>query len=269
MVTNLPPRSPRPAPPDEQIEALDAAKGAGQAGRRRLRALLDSADANIRGLAADALGEAGGPPEAEALLGHLADDNPAVRRAVVEALGRLRLASAAEPLAALLAHERDALVRVCAAEALGELPDAGAETVRVLLHLLRTDPTPLVRAYAAESLGRLGVAEALAAIQDRLATERNTRARASMLEALSRLGDERAVRRLLRMLVRVKDWTTRTAIMNMLDYLETPQTKPLIDAAFAELVKREPTVVEDRRRWQADVARRLRGVPGGDASPSE
>ncbi len=103
-----------------------------------------------------------------AVLSHAADSDPAVRAAVAEAVGRLRV-PATEELLKTLALETDATVRAAALEAMGRNPSPQyAETL--LKALKETSRTiPLERAAAAWSAGRIRPVPK--ALMDRLVTQ--------------------------------------------------------------------------------------------------
>lgn len=77
--------------------------------------------------------------------------NVEVRRAVTEALGRIKRSSASELLSAAL-DDPEATVRLAAANALGYLGNRRAE--RKLVALVRTDPDMAVRRAAEKALGK-------------------------------------------------------------------------------------------------------------------
>ena len=93
------------------------------------------------------------PPPPSDLIRLLSDDEARVRRRAALALGRVGLAEAVEPLAALLAADEDPEVRQMTAFALG-LIDAAVARPALLAAL--TDASPIVQGRAAEALGALG-----------------------------------------------------------------------------------------------------------------
>jgi HEAT repeat protein len=95
------------------------------------------------------------------------------------------------------ALERDPnmLVRVEAAEALGQLGVTSTEVVDALVSAMRRTGASLVRAYAAEALAELGLTTMLPVLHERLRVECNIRVRTSLLGALALLGDRGAVLR--------------------------------------------------------------------------
>ena len=95
----------------------------------------------------------GGKQSEDALLGALADPNPATRSLAAEALGKIDSSMAAERLAGLL-QDQDASVRSAAAKSIG-LSGAN-EFTDELLRALRDDPQLSVRANSAASLATVG-----------------------------------------------------------------------------------------------------------------
>lgn len=126
-------------------------------------------------------------PACAPLLRLLRDEDAAVRRVAVAALGRCR-GIGVEPLREALAAETDSRVRQALVGALGEAEDAAA--VPPLVEALR-DPEPSVRFAAVRALGRTGTDGALEpllrALDDPLAE-----IRIAALQAMGELGDSRA-----------------------------------------------------------------------------
>ena len=101
------------------------------------------------------------PPPAPDLVRLLQDPEGRVRRRAAQAVGRVGLAEAIPPLAAVLAGDLDAEVREMAAFAMGLVGDrAAVEPLRAALR----DPSPLVQGRAADALGLIGDADSAPAI---------------------------------------------------------------------------------------------------------
>jgi cyclophilin family peptidyl-prolyl cis-trans isomerase/HEAT repeat protein len=92
------------------------------------------------------------PPQPSDLIRLLGDPEARVRRRAAQALGRVGLATAVEPLTRALADE-EFEVRQMAAFSLGLLADASA---RPALIKALDDPEPIVQGRAAEALGSIG-----------------------------------------------------------------------------------------------------------------
>jgi cyclophilin family peptidyl-prolyl cis-trans isomerase/HEAT repeat protein len=101
------------------------------------------------------------PPLAPDLVRLLEDPEGRVRRRAAQAVGRAGLAEGVQPLAAMLAGDRDAEVRQMAAFAMGLIGHRSA--VEALRAGLR-DPSALVRGRAAEALGLIGDTDSAQAI---------------------------------------------------------------------------------------------------------
>lgn len=194
---------------------------------------LEGDDSLVQHWAIDALLSLGTAHAVATAWSRLESEHCTLRIEAIEAAARHGVVVAIPNIIWSLEHDKVSLVRVCAAEALGDLEVTNAAVVAVLLRALHEDRGTLVRAYAADALARLGVPEAEREIRRRLARERNTRARASMLVALLRLGDAEALKRLLRMLKRVHNWGIQTAIISLLSEL----TSPNIDRLFCRASK--------------------------------
>ncbi len=165
------------------------------------RALSDS-DWNVRGPAAEALGEQGslgtssaGGDAVAPLLGKLDDPAVPVRIQVVRALAHLRDKRAVVPL---VGKVQDAVsdVRREVARALGDLGDVRAS--QALLLQLR-DNISEVRLEALRSLGRLHAGDAVDAIAP-LAQEHVPQLRQIALEALGRIATTESIKVLVAML---------------------------------------------------------------------
>jgi hypothetical protein len=132
---------------DDRVQAMRwfAEQRDGQAvGRLRYFLALD-ADASVRRQAALALSDVGGDTAVAALDVGLGDEDPEVRFAVVDALGRTRGAGAELCLGQVLFGERDPEIRLTAVVGLGELRGAAA---RAFLEAAAKDPDEKVRAAA-------------------------------------------------------------------------------------------------------------------------
>jgi HEAT repeat protein len=139
----------------ERFRALDWLVAAAPVAERRdevlaaLQAILDGQDPTARPKAAAAFAAWATPEQTPALIRVLDDPDEGVRRAAIGALGRLRDARAAEPLARRLAVPAD---RGAAGRALAALGAEAAEAVRPLLQ----SEDRAVRAEAANVLRAIG-----------------------------------------------------------------------------------------------------------------
>ena len=147
------------------VERLTAHGDVSPAVRALVAALADGENSGRRNAALEALtrfGDAAVP----ALLEASHDPDVDVRKQVVDALGVIGAASAAERLIALLG-DPDPNVRAAAAEALGALDARGVETP--LLGCIDLDAEPLVRLSALRSLAKLRSPVPVARLQAALA----------------------------------------------------------------------------------------------------
>jgi HEAT repeat protein len=123
---------------------------------------LENDQPAVREAAAEALGRLGYFEAASALIGRLDDSERAVRWAAIGALGDLQSSEAVPELVRLL-RDRDHGTREATALALGEI---GAETaIGPLVELLK-DPSSQVRLTAIDALGQIGSTEALPALME-------------------------------------------------------------------------------------------------------
>lgn len=117
------------------------------------------------------------------LMEHLTLD---VKRAAVNALGRLQLKTATEPLIKELKdHHGIALLAADLERALGNIGDDRA--VDVLVIMLEKHGTPSVRSAAATALGQIGGSKALDTLKRRLNQEPDSMVRAVIRQALGPL----------------------------------------------------------------------------------
>ena len=111
--------------------------------------LLEDEHANVRGLAAAALGRRGGAEAGEALVEALSDSDWRVRRRAARALGQAWGYQAVEPLAELLSEESSRSVRRIAIYTLSRIE---GDAAREALAALQDDPDPNVRGIATFAL---------------------------------------------------------------------------------------------------------------------
>ena len=149
-----------------------------------LLALLREGVPAQRQAAATALGQLAASNLVDELINALHDDNPHVRTAIIDALGRQHSAQALEPLFAVLRNEEEqGSLRARAARALGAIGDPAA--VGTLLHALGDD-VEAVRLRAAEALGRLGDERAVLALVE--TAKRDRQVRSVSVDALGEIG---------------------------------------------------------------------------------
>lgn len=202
-----------------------------------------------------------GPAElvGPALVGMLEDPDVLVRAEAADALGALRYEPAWEAVQRLLKSDPSALVRACAAETLGDL--GHPEVIPDLLRALR-DEDDAVRGFAANSLGLLGTAALVPALESALAAEVAPSVRAELQGACYRLGVESALENLLEVLATMSE-DLGVNVLNVWSDLLTrrlppslPRDAPRILAALAPVAARLPLL-----RGQADdLHARLRGL---------
>lgn len=153
-------------------------------------AQLEDADTDIRWKASRGLEQLGASavPEMIASLNHR---NPAVRKLLIVALGRVGTeAREAMPAMLVALHDANADVRCAAADCLGHLGIASRAMVQELVQSL-CDPNAEVRRYAATTLGRLGqqAREATTALQIASISDIATKVRTAAQTALQRISE--------------------------------------------------------------------------------
>jgi HEAT repeat protein len=163
-----------------------------------LAACLRDADASVRAMAAEALGEiveglhGGGLSVWEAAAGPLekalaSDADPRVRAAAAYALGAFgeRAGSLTATLRAAL-HDPDARVRRGAVRATGRLGEGAGDVIKDVCDLLK-DADPLVRRDAVTALGSLGSPTARPAVRPLLTLAKSERDGVVLRAALDKL----------------------------------------------------------------------------------
>jgi HEAT repeat protein len=179
--------------PQERKLAAGALPGvaAGQAAADLLTAVQAETDADLKAQIIFALGNAAiyvGNKERQAvaaeLIRQMEKEKDPVRLAAVQALGKLRLKSATEPLLKLLTNEHD--VEALAAEIINALGEIGDEkAVNLVAILLRVSVKKRIRIEAALALGKIGGSKARAALKDRAKLETDADVKAAIFKAMT------------------------------------------------------------------------------------
>jgi len=255
---------------DEWVSVIEKRREAGSLALKDLLPYVDGDDPAKKLYAIVEVRELDDPAGGPFLYAHLTEPDDVTRCEVVQGLGWLRYRPAAPDLANVLLQDSDALIRTCAAEALGELGVDLPAVIQALSTALEHDRGSLVRAFAAESLGELGVSAALTALQRQLARERVTRTRAAIYAGLSRLGDRHALVRLLRMVDRAHDLSPiRNMLRYLTDILPAEEWKAALTAVLGTTPAsraKHPRLLEFLEEMQAEAAeaaaaRQTRGGP--------
>jgi HEAT repeat protein len=200
--------------------------------------LLDFPEDGVRSNAASALGKIADKDVGVKLLPLLKDPDSYIRTEAVESLGLLGYAEGVRDIVDLLQTDEDYLVRLCAAEALGNLNDRSA--IPALIEALN-DPNEGVRAYAADSIGLLGVVEALPILQQKIEFESSLLTRAFIFSALYKIGDEKYLFSLVKMLETV-DYSLAITIFNLMGYIATPQNAALLKELILAFTQSRPSL---------------------------
>ncbi|MFC7080010.1 HEAT repeat domain-containing protein [Halorussus caseinilyticus] len=151
---------------------------------------------------------------AEALVETLSADQPELRMASANALGRLGNKAGTKALIQRLG-DPDQRVRARAARALGRIEDPRA--ISALRKRLK-DPSVEVRREAADSLGRIGGEESLAALLDLLDDESETIRRIAA-NSLGNFGSEEPLDALVSLLTDESETVRRAAVFSLIELL--------------------------------------------------
>jgi len=188
----------------------------------RAEALVDSLSSNqpeLRMAAANALGRIGSKAGTKALVRHLEDPDSRVRARAARALGRI-----GDPRAIAGLRERldDPAVEVRreAADSLGRI--GGEESLSALLELL-DDDSETVRRIAADSLGNFGSAKPLDALVSLLSDENEAVRRAavfSLIEILSNAPGQKSHQLRETMVEKLSATDHRSVVDSLVDILE-------------------------------------------------
>lgn len=196
--------------------------------KRRIEALakqLRSRSSDARADAALRLGELETAEVLPILETRLHDRSPEVRMRVVEALAHVPGSDLRHFVSAL--DDRDELVRVCAAEAIGNRGRSAAGRASTALRRALTDPSPLVRSYAASALGHVGAKSDLTRLRRYLEHESSDGGRLGIAEGMWALGDEHAFEDVLNLLnsqdYRVRSAAAKTLATTLLSTLNRPR----------------------------------------------
>jgi HEAT repeat protein len=216
----------------QALDKIDSLWGRSDGARQaipRLTALLGDPDADLRIVAADALGQVGprGAPATPALIRLLADSKPEVREAAADALRKidedwLRSTAVAAALPAVVKRLADAddNGRKAAADLLGQIGPAAAPAVPLLI-VCQADGSAPVRAAAAntlEKIDKLWIESAAArkAVPElvKLLARGSAPSRAAAADVLAKMGRDAAsaVPDLVRLLADSDAWVRQSAL---------------------------------------------------------
>lgn len=192
---------------------------AGQAGVVEvLIEALRHADARVRFVVAEILGEVRNPAVSVALIARLGEESDGrIRAAVVHSLAMLQEATAALPISRLLG-DTDERIRVEAVQALERIHVVDPH---VLLAAAVRDPEPRVRAGSAVVLGKVGDERAVPALLDLLG-DGDAGVRTEAARALGLLRAEAAVSRLVEAFRDFED-SVRVAAARSLGQIGSPE----------------------------------------------
>ncbi len=164
--------------------------------------------------------------EIQQALEEVKSENPRVRSAAVERLGKLGVGLSALQI---VTTDRNGYVRAAAAEALAQFP---SEEVALFLGDLLFDSNPFVRSAAIRSLGRVGATDYVPNLVDALEDE-NPHIRAAALRALSDMRAAEAAEMLVESL-RDPHRKIRLDAARGLRQIAAPETNPAMQQVLRE-----------------------------------
>jgi len=179
----------------------------------------------------------------EELIAQLGDKNWRVRRAAIDALGKIGDPQAVQPLIKALS-DRDLRVRQSAANALGEI--GNPQAVEALIKALE-DENWFVRQSAIKALGKTDDPQAIQSLIKAL-IDRDSRVRVSAARTLGEIGDPQAVQPLIKALSD-RDLRVRQSAADALGETGRPAIQPLIKALEDEN--------SSLRLWSAEALGRI------------
>ncbi|MFW6385041.1 MAG: HEAT repeat domain-containing protein [Halodesulfurarchaeum sp.] len=180
---------------------------------------------------------------AETFVSDLGAEEPTLRMAAANVLGKIGSSNAVGPLLERL-DDPNPRVRARVARALGKIGDPTAAGALVE-HL---DGEPIgVRREVADALGYVGGAEALAGLMT-AADDENETIRRTVASSLGQFGDERAIDEVVTMLTDESDLVRRAATFSLIEILSDVSTERS-DALRNEIVgkmsaRQDPVIVE-------------------------
>jgi HEAT repeat protein len=247
----------------ERIESLELAEAA-----PAVVEALSSGDEGVRLSAADAPGRLGADASevaGPALIAALDDAESLVRSCAAAALGLLGYRPAARTVGELLENDPDAVVRADAAETLGDIGDAGSLSA---LEAALDDPDEPVRGYAASSLGLLGGPRAKEILDRAYARQAAPRVRVGLAVARYRLGERSALADVPRY-VGSGDEDLATVALNELEFLldRDPPSSLRDDMEQIRITLEEASQFPILRSQVESIRRRINR--SSDAAPEE
>jgi len=199
----------------------------------QLREGLRAEQPNLRHAAAQSLGKLGDPLALSALVEALNDEHDDVSEAIVGSLSRLGAAAPEACLQAVLPllEEDDPFIRSSAVTVLGRL--RGPEVERALSFALK-DEAAEVRQAAVKAMSESGDSDQLPALQLAM-TDENVEVRRMATEVLGRLGSAEALPA-LELALQDEDIWVRTAGVRALGQLTVPEAQVMVRRALQDPV---------------------------------
>lgn len=202
--------------------------------------LAANSRAAVRRVLVECLGGSKDPGSIRLLLSLSSDRDAEVRYEAIDALGNLLERRRCPPRLFVALRDKNDLVRLETAGALGQIGDR-----RALRHLWSAleDKSALVRSYVAAAIGQLGSASDLARLKRVMANERSPTAKVGFFDALFSLGDMSSATDGLRRLLQSRNYRVRCAAANTLVGLDVREPeKKRVAASLEAALEAERTV---------------------------
>lgn len=175
---------------------------------------------------------------AHALVSLLERRNPEIRMRAAEHLQYFPSQPAVVALSEILLKDKNYLVRIQAADSLGNIK---MRTAYPALTGALKDVNPLVRSYSASALGQIKCRGSLSLLQTALIVEHSQVAKLGFYEALYLLGNESALEHIILMLDN-HNYRIRCATANILGGLVKRDSRARILTALTTALKKEETI---------------------------
>lgn len=193
----------------------------------------------VRGFAVEMIGDLGLSGMAKNLLPMLKDADSEVRMLAIESIGKLEDGKLYVADIAKCLKDESELVRISAAEVLGEIGNPAALDN---LESSLSDKSGLVRSYVAEAIGSIGQSESISMLEKHLSEELDENARIGFYVALHNLNKKDYLGNLIDLL-KNNDYRIRCAVANSFSILDlTSEESSRVINTLTQALNKEKTI---------------------------